>query len=331
MIISKREVKMAYPILDQNIGRTAVINHKIRIIDDSLINELERYSDSVQIYEVIRCIDGVLLFFDDHMERMEKSVAESNSADLNFKSTKPTDNKNTETTDLKSGNSNRANNEFAGHFLLFDSNLIKNDAEKLILYEGIQNANIKIVLTREVCAIFASSFYYPPAIVYEKGVAVGLIEWERSNPNAKLVSSEYKLAMSQKLLSAGPFGKYFETLLVAKDGRVTEGSRTNVFFVEDSKVFTAPRESILEGITRKYVLQAIEAAGCEILTEYFSTDDIKIRADAVFLTGTSIGVLPVSAVEDFAIDSPGNSSLQRIIIEYAKIVDEFIKIHKNAT
>jgi branched-chain amino acid aminotransferase len=145
------------------------------------------------------------------------------------------------------------------------------------------------------------------------------------------VSSEYKAAMSQKLQSEGPFGRYFETLLVARDGRVTEGSRTNVFFVEGNKVFTAPRESILEGITRKYVLQAIEAAGCEIFTEYFSIDDIKIRAYAVFLTGTSIGVLPVSAVEDFAIDSPGNSALQRIIIEYSKIVDEFIKIHKNAT
>jgi branched-chain amino acid aminotransferase len=288
---------MAYPILDQNIGRTAVINHEIRIIDDSLIEELKRHADSIQIYEVIRCIDGVLLFFDDHMERMRNSVSEINNTNPFF----------------------------------FDSNHIKTDAEKLILSEGIQNGNIKIIMTEDVCAIFASAFYYPPESVYESGVAVGLIEWERPNPNAKLVSSEYKLAMSQKLQSDGPFGKYFETLLVARDGRVTEGSRTNVFFVEGSKVFTAPRYSILEGITRKYVLQAIEAAGCEIFTEHFSTNDIKIRADAVFLTGTSIGVLPVSAVEDFAIDSPGNSALQRIIIEYSKIVDEFIKIHKKAT
>lgn len=323
---------MAYPILDQNIGRTAVINHEIRIIDDSLINELERYSDSVQIYEVIRCIDGVLLFFDDHMERMEKSVAEiSNETDLNSRSIKSTENIKAKIMDLKSDYSIRANNEFANNFMSFDSGKLKFDAEKLILSERIQNGNIKIVLTGEMSAIFASAFYYPPESVYKKGVAVGLIEWERPNPNAKLVSSEYKAAMSQKLQSDGPFGKYFETLLVARDGRVTEGSRTNVFFVEGNKVFTAPRESILEGITRKYVLQAIEAAGCEIFTEYFSTDDIKIRADAVFLTGTSIGVLPVSAVEDFAIDSPGNSALQRIIIEYSKIVDEFIKIHKKST
>lgn len=323
---------MAYPILDQNIGKTAVINHEIRMIDNCLIEELDRYSDSIQIYEVIRCIGGVLLFFDDHMERMEKSVAEiSNGTDLNSRRIKSTENKNAKTMDLKSGYSIRANNEFANNFMSFDSSQLKSDAEKIILSEGIQNGNIKIIMTEDVCAIFASAFYYPPESVYESGVAVGLIEWERPNPNAKLVSSEYKLAMSQKLQSDGPFGKYFETLLVARDGRVTEGSRTNVFFVEGSKVFTAPRYSILEGITRKYVLQAIEAAGCEIFTEHFSTNDIKIRADAVFLTGTSIGVLPVSAVEDFAIDSPGNSALQRIIIEYSKIVDEFIKIHKKAT
>ena len=45
--------------------------------------------------------------------------------------------------------------------------------------------------------------------------------------------------------------KLYEVLLVDRNGRITEGSRSNVFFVKGNKFYTGPSAMVLVGITRK--------------------------------------------------------------------------------
>ena len=52
------------------------------------------------------------------------------------------------------------------------------------------------------------------------------------------------------------------------------------------------------------------------------------RYAAVFLTGTSIGVLPVSSVEGTTLPSARDETIARIRTEYDRIVSEYIRDHR---
>ncbi len=248
-------------------------------------------SEETKYYEVLRCIDGIPIFLEDHLDRLQASIQKT---------------------------------------VVFDRELLENEISQLIEQDGIINGNIKIVLTQTVQLLYSSSFYYPSGEEYRSGVRVGLLQWKREDPNVKVVREDYKKAISYKLEQKGIYGSYFETLLIDTDGFITEGSRSNAFFVKGSQVFTAPDEDILKGITRKYVLKAIQAAGATLVSKKISAQKIEtLKEDgAAFLSGTSIGVLPICAIEETQISSSSNKMICRIMKEYDNIIQNYLIIHK---
>ena len=275
---------MVYSVLDQNVGMFSILNHNVRKIDDKFLNEVEKFSGQKQYYEIIRCIDKVPLFFKDHMERLVKSASD----------------------------------------LEIDTGKLRSDVLRLISIENIINGNIKIIVTKSIIIMFPSAYYYPGTDEYTKGVNLGILNWERYDPNSKVVRADYKQAVSEKLNTDGPFGKYFELLLAGKDGVITEGSRSNVFFTYGNKVFTAPDNLILKGITRKYVQSAIKSAGADLIIKCFDKNEISESVDGSFITGTSINVLPVYSIEDIVLNSANNPVINKISDEYKKIVKDYI-------
>jgi len=277
---------MTFSLLDANIGDKIIFNHKMTDISDPIFSDIHAPSCGLVFYEVIRCIDQTLLFFDDHMNRLEESVK--------------------------------------GVITIDKDNLFK-EIHRLLETLNIQNGNIKILFTEDMQLINLNSHYYPSTTQYDNGVATGLLEWERIDPNVKAVREDYKNAIKAKINQPGPFGQYFETLLYNKDGGITEGSRSNVFFIKDDLVITAPDEYILKGITRKYVLNAIRNAGGILVTKMISSKDLECGIDAAFLSGTSIDVLPISSIEHTRISSSSNDLVLRIMREYREIVTDYLK------
>ncbi len=293
-MIFERYVAVAHPVFDgkiENTGRMVIYDHKLMGITDNLIRETENFGDGRIVYEVIRCIGGIPLFLEDHLDRLSSS----------FSAIRPGADPETEA--------------------------LKSDIRSLILSEGITDGNIKIVLCEGMSFVFPSAFYYPPETAYMSGVYIGLTEWERQSPNVKMIVDGYKKKVSDKLSSSGPKGSYFETLLVSSDGRVTEGSRSNVFFYDGNEILTAPDHVILKGITRKYVIEAITAAGHAIRYECCEASQIGKRYKSAFLSGTSIGVLPVSAVEDTILSSARDPAIKGIRREYEAIVSSYLESH----
>jgi branched-chain amino acid aminotransferase len=249
-------------------------------------------SEETKYYEVLRCIDGIPLFEEDHLDRLQASVQDS---------------------------------------IRLDRNSMKQDIRKLIRTNGITDGNIKIVLTKTIQLLFASHFYYPTREDFLSGINVGLLQWKRMDPNVKMVREDYKHAIAEKLAGEGPCGPYFETLLVDDGGFITEGSRSNVFFVKGEQVFTAPDSDILKGITRKYVLEAIREARAVLVTAKLSAAGVDTLREggAAFLSGTSIGVLPVCAIEEVRLPSSRDPMVLQIMKEYEKIIQKFLTLHKN--
>jgi D-alanine transaminase len=88
----------------------------------------------------------------------------------------------------------------------------------------------------------------------------------------------------------------FEAILV-KNGEVTEGSVSNVILVENRTLITAPEGTrILSGVTREVVLALARQEGLEVQERYPSKSQL-YAASELFLTGTTVEVLPVVRID----------------------------------
>ncbi len=93
-----------------------------------------------------------------------------------------------------------------------------------------------------------------------------------------------------------------EGILLDSEGYVAEGSGENIFIVRNGILKTPPLTSILEGITRKCVLDIADDEGITVKEQRFTRDELYI-ADEAFFTGTAAEVTPVREVDGKKIDS----------------------------
>jgi branched-chain amino acid aminotransferase len=77
---------------------------------------------------------------------------------------------------------------------------------------------------------------------------------------------------------------------------VAECSGENLFLVRDGVIYSPPRATILEGITRDSVVTLAGDLGIPVVEEPISRDQLYI-ADEVFLCGTAAEVVPVREID----------------------------------
>ncbi|MBL8780301.1 MAG: D-amino-acid transaminase [Alphaproteobacteria bacterium] len=96
----------------------------------------------------------------------------------------------------------------------------------------------------------------------------------------------------------------FEAWFVDRDGFVTEGSSTNAWIVDAKGVLrTRPLSNqILPGVTRGEILPLCRQLGIEFDERPFTVEEARNGREA-FLTAASIGVMPITAVDESKIGS----------------------------
>lgn len=94
---------------------------------------------------------------------------------------------------------------------------------------------------------------------------------------------------------------YDEAMFLDSRGHVIEGSAENIFFVIDGKLVTPPvTDNILEGITRRSVLQIASDLGIEVVERSVDRTEI-YKAEEIFLTGTGARISPVIEVDRYEV------------------------------
>lgn len=242
------------------------------------------------IYEVLRIINGVPLFLKEHLIRLEKSL------------------------------------DLSGMKSPIELKTIKNYISRLISLNRVQNGNMKIVINKENIFIFSVKAYYPTETMYKTGVKTILYFGERSNPNAKVVDSLFREKVTKKIEE----NNAFEAILVNNNGYITEGSKSNIFMIKDNKVYTAPNDGILLGITREKIIKACEELNLIVEEKYISYEEIK-SLDGIFISGTSPKVLPINEVVDMIKYDKICSKVYDIKREYEKIIKNDIKNYSSKT
>jgi branched-chain amino acid aminotransferase len=110
-------------------------------------------------------------------------------------------------------------------------------------------------------------------------------------------------------------------ILVDRQGNVIEGPGFNLFVVRDRKMAT-PGRGVLEGITRKTVIEMGQTLGIPVETRDVSAEEVR-QADEVFVTSTAGGLMPVTKVDGGAVgDSrPGPITL--------KLHEQYWELHRD--
>ncbi len=257
-------------------------------ISESELN-LTLFNTNNTIYEVVRIIKGLPLFLEDHFNRLKKSF-------------------------LIQGL------EFNLNFSQFESNLIE-----LSLRNQVFDGNVKFAFA--VINQLPSYFYgfiphnYPIAEDYLKGVKTDLFWAERESPNAKVIQQYIRERANQQMIENG----LYEVLLVDRDGLITEGSRSNVFFVKENRFYTAPACQVLVGVTRQKVLDCLTELGYTIVEKAVLASEIS-TCDAAFLTGTSPKVLPVNSIGNLVFNAQ-HPSVNKLIDRYNEMILKYIGTH----
>ncbi|TAL69265.1 MAG: D-alanine aminotransferase Dat [Bacteroidetes bacterium] len=103
--------------------------------------------------------------------------------------------------------------------------------------------------------------------------------------------------------------------IFVRNGLITEGSRSNIFFVIDGTLFTHPESNqILSGVTRKNVLKIARDCGIKIREEPVQENRIRLIQEA-FITNTSAEVTPVTEIGGNTLGNGVPGPITRLICE----------------
>ena len=85
-------------------------------------------------------------------------------------------------------------------------------------------------------------------------------------------------------------------IIMHKNGQLTEGGASNIFFVKNNKIFT-PKLSpnILPGITRHQVIKIIKEKEFDFIEGTFDINDLK-EASSIWFTSTTKGIIEVKEI-----------------------------------
>ena len=147
------------------------------------------------------------------------------------------------------------------------------------------------------------------------GVCVKTFRFERPDPNIKRWNELFRIRVNQFIRDE----TIYEALLVNEQGILTEGSRSNLFFINgENSLLTAPLELVLPGITRKYVLQICDELGITVIEQAVSLVELNAMSGC-FITGTSPKVLPVHQLNEIKYNA-GHPLIQKIGATFNKLV-----------
>ncbi len=165
----------------------------------------------------------------------------------------------------------------------------------LLKIEKKRDSNLKIVFNYKSSGnnflIYFIESVYPTQIQYQNGVKGILFFAERQNPESKVINHKLRSSICNKLIAESAY----EAILINEDALVTEGSRTNIFFLKNDSLITAPDNMVLNGITRKKILEICTENKVKVKLECVKVSNLK-DYDAIFMTGTSPIVLPFSSI-----------------------------------
>jgi branched-chain amino acid aminotransferase len=254
------------------------LNNKIVPSSEARVSVFDHgflYGDG--IYETMRVYDGVVFMMEEHLERLYRSAS---FIGLDIPKKIP---------DIK---------------IAIYETLQSNKLTEAYLRVTVSRGQGPLGLDPDLCkeptfVVMANEFKNYPKSYYEEGIKLISASVRRNlkealNPQIKslnfLNNILAKIEAKQK--------DAYEAIMLNASGHLTEGTISNIFFVMDGILCTPSVEcGILDGITRAIVIDLAIKNGVEVKEGLFKLKDL-YSASEVFITNTTMEVMPISSVDD---------------------------------
>ena len=295
---------MQTPPIPENSKKTIInINGKICKPEDAKISVFDRgflFGDSV--YEVAKTYQGIPFLLQEHLDRLWKSASRLEM------------------------------------LLTVSQNDVSAEVNKALAELGVEEAYFRIILTRgegpisldpgegvkNNLIIIAQEHLPFPSSWYENGVHVVItnvvrVSKESVDPNVK--SGNYLNNVMAFMQAKRE--KAFDSIMLNHKGHVTQGTTSNVWIVKDNTIKTPPLQAgILEGITRKTLLQLAKSDDSLKIEQVNFTAEELINADECFLTSTMKEIVPVTQIDNSPI---GTGTVGPLTVKLHSLYSDFVK------
>lgn len=258
------------------------------------------------VWEALRLHDGVLVFLDEHLDRLWQGAA-------------------TIGMDLKTS---REELTKAVWTTLDANDMHDNVHVRVMVTRGIKKTpsqDPRLTISGPNLVIIAEHKKADP-VSRDKGVRLFTSTIRRGSPDYldPRLNCHSKLHEVQALIQALEAGAD-EALMLDVNGFVSTCNATNFFMVNKGEVWTSTGQYCMNGITRGKVIEVCQKAGIPCYQKNFSLFDVH-GADEAFVTGSFGGLTPVTEVDGRAIskDVPGPMT-RRLQELYQKAVDEAVR------
>lgn len=156
-----------------------------------------------------------------------------------------------------------------------------------------------VLADRPRLVVIVRALQRPSPQAFEGGVPVRIVSVERNSPRALDPAIKSGNYLNNILaLDEAKRAHAYEAVICDAQGRIAEGSTSNVWCVRGGIVETPPPSvGLLPGITRWRLLQLAQAAGIPTAEVELYPADL-LGADEAFITSSIRGVLPISRVDD---------------------------------
>ncbi|MFO8063662.1 MAG: aminotransferase class IV [Spirochaetota bacterium] len=272
------------------VGSYYALNGELRPVSEAVVSLDDiNFAYGFGVYETLKVRHGVVYFADRHAERLLHSA----------------------------------------HVIGLEHEFSREDVEHAIFEpvraNGLRDANIKMLLigSPEVDGPEGATLYvfmlnplFPHRDLYRNGATAVSFEGERSYPQSKSLDM---LTSTLAYRSARRAGAY-DALLVDRNGHITEGTRTNLFYTDGKQLYEPPRETALLGVTKLTLEEMLSRSGVGVRERPLLRSELGSWA-GYFLTSTSSKVVPVRSIDGHSFEIP--SMIREIMSAYDAFLDEY--------
>ncbi|MAP15445.1 D-amino-acid transaminase [uncultured Sulfitobacter sp.] len=278
--------------------RTVYVNGEYLPEDQAKVSIFDRgFLMADGVYEVTSVLDGKLIAFDGHAERLTRSM---NELDMRAPAT---------TEELLEIHRELVRLNEIKDGLIYLQVTRGSDGDRDFAFPDPETTAPSLVLFTQSKPGLADN---PAARDGIRVISIEDIRWGRRD--IKTVQLLYPSMGKMMAKKAG-----VEDAWMVEDGFVTEGTSNNAYIVKDGKIVTRETSNdILHGITRKAVLELAREAQMQVEERNFTIEEAQ-QADEAFVTSASAFVTPVVEIDGAKIGSgtPGKLAprLREIYLE----------------
>jgi branched-subunit amino acid aminotransferase/4-amino-4-deoxychorismate lyase len=237
------------------------------------------YAYGFGVYDNLRVINGLAYFLEDHIDRLINSA------------------------------------KIIGISHSFDAAFIKNSILDLVKKTKSKTYNFKILLVGDSLYIFCLNPLFPDKKLYQEGAKFITYHYERLFPNAKTLNMLQSYLAFKKAKESG----CYDSLLINQKEYITEGTRTNFFYIKDKMIYSPLEKDILPGVMRKAMLKVAAKNNYQIIEKNIKLEDIK-SYDGAFVTSTSSKIIPIRSIDSHLL-KPIPESLKKLMA----LLNEFLR------